>query len=75
MLRERRVEKNLTLLQVATKINKTESYLSKLEMHPHECNPSLVIMLKLAIILEMNRVIVFEYFAKSHEEDECEWFL
>lgn len=70
MIRERREEKNLTLLDVAKKINRSESYLSKLENHPNMCNPTIDIILKLSYELDLHRILVFEFFASAHDNNE-----
>lgn len=75
MLRDRREEKQLTLLQVAEKINKSESYLSKLETHPNKCNPSIDTILKLSQELDLHRIIVFEFFASSRNPNEHDYFI
>lgn len=67
MLREKREIKGLTQLQLAQKIGKHKSYVSKLESHPHLCNPSVNTILKLSKELDIYHVKVYKFFAENKE--------
>ena len=67
MLKEKRDKKGLTQLELARKIGKHKSYISKLESHPHICNPSVNTMLKLSKELDIHYIKVFRFFAENKE--------
>lgn len=70
MLRKRREKKGLTQLQVANKIKKHRTYVSRLETHPQYCNPNVHTIIKLAIILEISGAEIFKYFETSKKLSE-----
>jgi transcriptional regulator with XRE-family HTH domain len=68
LLEKRRLEKKLSLSQLAAKIGVTKGYLSRIEKHPQECNPTIIIILKLAKELDINPVSIFLYFVKNRKD-------
>lgn len=65
MLKETRENKGLTQLELAGKIGKHKSYISKLESHPHLCNPSTNTILKLSKALCIHRYKILDFFAEN----------
>lgn len=65
MLKKKRIEKQLTELELAKKIGVTEGYISKLEKHPKSCNPTVNIILRLSKELEVSPVKIFIYFIQD----------
>lgn len=65
MIKEKRKEKGLTQSQLAENLVISESYMSKLEKHPHLCNPSVNLILKLAKELDVTPVKIFLIFIED----------
>ncbi|KIL06890.1 Cro/Cl family transcriptional regulator [Clostridium botulinum] len=69
MLKKKRIKKQMTELELAKKIGRSEGHVSKLENHPSECNPGVDLILKLAKELSLNPVKIFLFFVKNRKED------
>ncbi|MCS6110352.1 helix-turn-helix transcriptional regulator [Clostridium botulinum] len=69
MLKKKRIKKQMTELELAKKIGRSEGHVSKLETHPEKCNPGVRLILKLAKELSLNPVKVFLFFVK-HIKDQ-----
>jgi transcriptional regulator with XRE-family HTH domain len=65
MLKERREQRKIRQFELAQKILKHESYISKIELHPSECNPDVRTIMRIAAALGLKRGKVFEYFAEN----------
>ncbi|AOR24291.1 helix-turn-helix domain-containing protein [Clostridium taeniosporum] len=67
MLKKKRVEKNLTELEFAKRIGISKSYVSKLENHPTECNPTINLIIKISKELDVTPFFVFKFFIKNRK--------
>lgn len=65
MLKERREKKKIRQYELAEKILRHETYISKIELHPEQCNPDVRTIIRIANALGLKRAKVFEYFAKT----------
>ncbi|KFX54657.1 helix-turn-helix transcriptional regulator [Clostridium botulinum] len=70
MLKTKRIKKQMTELELAKKIGKSEGYVSKLENHPNRCNPGVNLILKLAKELSLSPVIIFLFFIKDKKDHD-----
>lgn len=70
MLKKKRIEKQLTALELAKKIGVTEGYISKLERHPELCNPTVNLILKLSKELKISPVKIFIYFIQDKKDQD-----
>lgn len=70
MLKAKRREKHLTIRQFAKKLGISKSYVNKLEKHPEGCNPTINLILKLSITLELSPYFVFKFFIESKKDQE-----
>lgn len=68
MLKTKRIKKHLTELELAERIGKSESYVSKLENHPSRCNPTVKLILNLANELSLDPAKVFIFFIKDRKD-------
>jgi transcriptional regulator with XRE-family HTH domain len=77
MIRKRREEKDMSVSEVSRRLCISKGYLSQLETHPHECNPTLHLILSLSKELDLHRIMVFEYFASAmlEENEELFWYI
>jgi transcriptional regulator with XRE-family HTH domain len=75
VLRQRRKEKKLSISETSQRLNISKGYLSQLETHPHECNPTVHLIIDLSIELDLHRLLVFEYFASAMEHEEFFWYI
>ncbi len=65
MLKEKRETKSLSQAQLAAKLKISKGYLCKLEQHPHLCNPTVNIILRLSHELDICDVKIFKYFVEN----------
>jgi transcriptional regulator with XRE-family HTH domain len=77
MLRKRREEKDISISEASKRLNISKGYLSQLETHPHECNPTVHLIIGLSAELDLHHLLVFEYFASAylHENEELFWYI
>jgi len=69
MLKERREKRKIRQFELAEKILRHESYISKIELHPEQCNPDIRTVIRIANALGLKRGKVFEYFAENQNID------
>lgn len=65
MLKEERLKKGMQQKQLAKKLLISNCYLSKLENHPHKCNPTVKLILKIAEQLELEHIDIYTHFIEN----------
>jgi transcriptional regulator with XRE-family HTH domain len=79
MLRKARKDKKITQEQLAISLSVTDGYISRLENHPHDCNPTVKLILGLSKELDIEDTDLYKYFVnvinanlenKNNEKDQ-----
>lgn len=67
MIKQRRKEKKITQIELASKLGVRDAYISQLEKHPEDCNPTLDIILGLSKHLKISPYKILTYFIKTRK--------
>lgn len=68
MLKQKRIKRKITQLELALKLGIDNSYISRIEKHPETCNPTLHLILNISKYLKINPYKVFDYFVRSRRK-------